>query len=89
LNPVLRFVIGLLSSKVVKKAQALGVSYEFLWVQSSGAQLEKLSTLVDSNKIKPILGRQFTFEQTPDALSALAAGKMGRGKGVVMIGSEA
>jgi NADPH:quinone reductase-like Zn-dependent oxidoreductase len=85
LNPVLRFVIGLLSSKVVKKAKALGVGYEFLWVHSSGAQLEKLSALVDSNKIKPILGRQFTFDQTPEALAALAAGKMGRGKGVVIL----
>jgi NADPH:quinone reductase-like Zn-dependent oxidoreductase len=89
LNPLLRFVIGLLSSKVVKKAKALGVGYEFLWVHSSGAQLEKLSALVDSNKIKPILGREFTFNQTPEALAALASGKMGRGKGVVMIGSEA
>jgi NADPH:quinone reductase-like Zn-dependent oxidoreductase len=85
LNPVLRFVIGLLSSKVVKKAKALGVGYEFLWVHSSGAQLEKLSALVDSNKIRPILGRQFTFDQTPEALAALAAGKIGRGKGVVIL----
>jgi NADPH:quinone reductase-like Zn-dependent oxidoreductase len=89
LNPLLRFVIGLLSSKVVKKAKSLGVSYEFLWVHSSGPQLDKLSALVDSNKIKPILGRKFNFDQTPEALAVLATGKMGRGKGVVVIGSEA
>lgn len=85
LNPILRFVFGLLSSKVIKKAKSLGVSYEFLWVHSSGHQLEKISALVESKQIKPVLGREFGFNETPVALEALAAGKMGRGKGVILI----
>lgn len=88
LNPILRFVFGLLSSKVNKKAKSLGVSYEFLWVHSSGQQLEKISALVESKKIKPVLGREFGFNETPTALEALAAGKMGRGKGVIRITNE-
>lgn len=84
LNPILRLVFGLLSSKVNKKAKSLGVSYEFLWVHSSGQQLEEISELVESKKIKPVLGREFCFDETPNALEALAAGKMGRGKGVIV-----
>jgi NADPH:quinone reductase-like Zn-dependent oxidoreductase len=89
LKPLLRFVIFLLSSKVLKKAKSLGVGYEFLWVRSSGDQLEQLAALVDSGKIRPILSRHFSFDETPQALSALADRQISRGKGVINIGVEA
>lgn len=89
LNPILRTIFKLLSSKVNKKARALGVSYEFLFVEASGTQLTELSSLIAAKKIRPIVSREFSFAQTPEALSALAQGKMSRGKAVIIMDSVA
>jgi NADPH:quinone reductase-like Zn-dependent oxidoreductase len=85
LSPVLKFVIKQLSSKVTKKAKALGVRYEFLFVQSNGEQLTQLAQLVDAGLIKPIVGKTFVFDEAPAALQQLATGKIGRGKAVIMV----
>lgn len=89
LSPVFRMIFSLLSSKVNKRAKSLGVSYRFLWVQSSGKQLAKLAELVESGKLKPFVAREYAFDQTPEALADLAGGKIGRGKAVIRISAEA
>jgi len=89
LSPVFRVIFSLLSSKVNKRAKAVGVCYRFLWVQSSGKQLEKLAELVESGKLKPFVARKYSFDQTPEALADLAVGKISRGKAVIRVSAEA
>ncbi|KQQ93289.1 NADPH:quinone oxidoreductase [Leifsonia sp. Leaf325] len=82
LNPVLRLAIAGLSRKIRRTAKAAGVSYEFLWMRASGDQLRQITELVDDGAIRPIVGRTFPFDQTPQALQALTAGGI-RGKVVI------
>lgn len=82
LNPVLRVAVTALSSKIRKHAKKLGVSYEFLFMSASGDQLREITALVDAGAIRPLVGKSFPFDQTPQALTALARGGF-RGKVVV------
>jgi len=82
LNPVLRVAIAALSSKVRRQEKRLGVSYEFLLMRASGDQLREITALVDAGIIRPIVGKTYPFDQTPDALDALVRGGF-RGKLVV------
>ena len=84
LNPVLRLAITALSSKIRRQARKLGVSYEFLFMRASGDQLRKISPLVDSGVLRPVVGKVFDFKDTPQALSSLAQGGI-RGKAVVTL----
>jgi NADPH:quinone reductase-like Zn-dependent oxidoreductase len=84
LNPVLRLAIAVLSRKIRTQAKKLGVTYEFLFMKASGDQLRAISALVDQGALRPVVGKVFDFDQTPQALSSLAAGGL-RGKAVVTI----
>lgn len=84
LNPVLRLAITALSRKVRKQAKNLGVSYEFLFMGLSGEQLRQIAALVDSGVLRPVVGKVSTFDETPQALAALAKGGI-RGKAVVTV----
>ncbi|TDD53379.1 NADP-dependent oxidoreductase [Saccharopolyspora elongata] len=83
LNPVLRLAIAALSSKIRRQAKKLGVTYEFLVMRASGDQLREIATLVDNGSLRPIVGKTFSFDQTPQALDALAKGGIRRGKAVI------
>lgn len=85
LNPLLKLVVKALSSKVNKRASELGVSYEFLFVEANGEQLSKIAALIDSKTLKPIVTREYPFKETASALSDLVAGKIARGKSVVLM----
>lgn len=87
-NLIIRNIFKLLSSKVIKRAKALGVTYEFLFVKADGKQLQDLASLFETKALKPIVGRVFTFDETPAALSMLATGKLGRGKGVIEVSGD-
>ncbi|MGV1010647.1 MAG: NADP-dependent oxidoreductase [Dermatophilaceae bacterium] len=82
LNPLLRLAIAGLSRGIRRQAKKLGVSYEFLFMRASGEQLTRISALVDSGAIRPIVSRVYPFNETPAALAALAKGG-NRGKLVV------
>jgi NADPH:quinone reductase-like Zn-dependent oxidoreductase len=84
LNPVLRLAIAVLSRKIRAQAKKLGVTYEFLFMKASGDQLRAISALVDSGVLRPVVGKVFDFDQTPQALWSVAAGGL-RGKAVVTI----
>ena len=87
-NLIIRNIFKLLSSKVIKRAKALGVTYEFLFVEADGKQLQDLASLFETKALKPIVGRVFTFDETPAALSMLATGKLGRGKGIIEVSGD-
>jgi NADPH:quinone reductase-like Zn-dependent oxidoreductase len=82
LNPVLRLAITGLSRRIRSQAKKAGVSYDFLLMRASGEQLQQIAKLVDAGIIRPIVGKTFPFDQTPQALQALSAGGI-RGKVVV------
>ena len=82
LNPVLRLAVAGLSRKIRSQAQKAGVNYEFLLMRASGEQLRQIAQLIDDGIIRPIVGRTFPFDQTPQALQSLAKGGI-RGKAVI------
>lgn len=84
LNPVLRLAIAGLSSKIRRQAKKLGVSYEFLFMRASGEQLRRITELVDNAVLRPVVGKVFDFDDTPEALQSLADGGI-RGKAVVTL----
>lgn len=82
LSWVLRLVMRLLSSAIRRKARKNDVSYAFVFMRASGAQLREITTLIESGMIKPVIDRSFPFESTADALSYV---EQGRAKGKVVI----
>ncbi|MFI5719504.1 NADP-dependent oxidoreductase [Nocardia sp. NPDC051750] len=81
-NPVLRLAITGLSSSIRRRARRLGVGYEFLFMRADGDQLRRITRLVDDGALRPVVGRVFPFDQTPQALEALSKGGI-RGKAVI------
>jgi NADPH:quinone reductase-like Zn-dependent oxidoreductase len=82
LNPVLRLAIAGLSGKIRRQAKKLGVSYEFLFARASGDQLRQITTLIDQGALRPVVGKLFDFDQTPQALQSVYKGGI-RGKTVI------
>lgn len=79
---VVGLVMRLLSSGIRRKARNKKVSYAFVFMRASGTQLDKITALVESGSIKPVIDRTFTFDSTADALSYV---EQGRSKGKVII----
>ena len=82
---VLGLVVGVLSSGIRRKARKQGVSYDFVFMRASGAQLDEITTLVESGIIRPVIDRTFPFESTAAALDYV---EQGRAKGKVVITME-
>lgn len=78
----LGWVMRLLSSGIRRKARKKDVRYAFVFMRASGAQLEKITALVESGVIKPVIDRTVPFESTAEALSYV---ERGRAKGKVII----
>jgi NADPH:quinone reductase-like Zn-dependent oxidoreductase len=79
----LRLIMKALSRKVRKQAKALGVRYEFFFMQPSGSQLRELGALYDSGKLRPVIDRTFPFDQTLEAMAYVEQGRTTAGKVVV------
>ncbi|CAI8715308.1 NADPH:quinone reductase [Pseudomonas sp. IT-196MI5] len=82
LSGFLKLVMRLLSYGIRKKAKRRGVSYSFLYMRASGEQLRKITALIDSRVIRPVVDRVFPFESTPEALAYV---ETGRAKGKVIV----
>lgn len=78
----LKLVMRLLSSRIRRKARKHGVSYQFLFMQASGAQLTEITALIEAGVIRPVVDRSFPFESTAEALRYV---EQGRAKGKVTI----
>ncbi|THV37081.1 NADP-dependent oxidoreductase [Glycomyces buryatensis] len=81
-NPVVRLAITAMSAGIRRRARKLGVTYEFLFMRASGAQLGEITALIDSGALRPIVGKTASFDQLPEALEALERGGI-RGKVVI------
>ncbi len=77
-------VVWLMGRKVYAASAAAGARYEWSFTESNGDQLRDIAALVESGAIKPVIDREFAFEQLPAALSYLETGRA-RGKVVLRV----
>jgi len=78
-------VMNALSRKVRKQAKALGVRYQFFFMQASGSQLRELGALYDSGQLRPVIDRTFEFDQMLEAMAYVEQGRTKAGKVVVSV----
>ena len=76
--------VWLMSRKVYAASAAAGATYCWFFTEPSGDQLREIAGLVESGAIKPVIDREFAFEQLPAALTYLEAGRA-RGKVVLKV----
>src|SRR5882724_11848179 len=81
-NWFLQQVMRLLSFGIRKRAKHHGVSYSFVFMRANGEQLSKITSLIESGIIRPVMDRIFPFEATKEAWAYL---ETGRAKGKVVI----
>ena len=77
-----KLILTLISKGIRKRAKSLGVNYTFLFMRAEGGQLKKISQLVESGVIRPVVDRVFPFEKTNEALEYIESG---RAKGKVVV----
>jgi NADPH:quinone reductase-like Zn-dependent oxidoreductase len=82
LNPFLKLLMRFLSSGARKKAKRLGVSYSFLLMWAQGDQLAKITSLIESGAIRPVIDKVFPFEEVNRAMAYV---ETGRAKGKVVV----
>lgn len=76
-------MFALAGSKFDKAAQKQGKEYRFVFVRSDGAQLKKITEIVEKQQIKPAVdSRVFSLAQANEALQLVAKGQL---NGKVMI----
>jgi alcohol dehydrogenase len=77
-----RFASKLLSYGIKNQAQKRDVEYSFLLMKANGKQLNEITALIEDGKIRPVVDKIFSFEQTNEAMSYVESG---RAKGKVVI----
>jgi NADPH:quinone reductase-like Zn-dependent oxidoreductase len=82
MNFFMKFVFGLLSGKIIRKAKKRDAEYSFLFVHPDGRQLAEIGKLLEAWHILPVIDKIFPFDQTKEALAYLDAG---RAKGKVVV----
>ena len=75
-------IMRFLSFRIRKQARQRHVAYAFLFMKANGAQLQKLTQLIESGVIRPVLDKVFPLTATNDALRYVESG---RAKGKVVI----
>jgi NADPH:quinone reductase-like Zn-dependent oxidoreductase len=76
--------VWLMGRKVYAASAKAGAAYCWFFTAPNGDQLRDIAALVDGGAIKPVIDREFAFEQLPDALTYLEAGRA-RGKVVLKV----
>lgn len=75
-------IMHLLSFGIRRKTERNNVSYSFLFMRANGGQLAKISALIDSGAIRPVVDRVFPFKSIREAMDYVEAG---RAKGKVVV----
>ena len=73
-NWLLKIVLKFLSAGIRKKARLLGVGYSFLLMRAQGEQLNKITELIESGAIKPVMDKVFPFEKTNEVIFYVKTG---------------
>jgi NADPH:quinone reductase-like Zn-dependent oxidoreductase len=82
LNLALRMLLRFLSRNIRSKARRRSVGFSFLFMWAQGDQLSKITSLIESGAIRPVVDRVFPFEATNEALAYV---ETGRAKGKVVV----
>lgn len=82
LNWIIRQIIGLGSRKIRAAARARQADYSFVFMRADGAQLSRITALIEAGDIRPVLDRMFPFEELNAALAHI---ETGRAKGKVVV----
>jgi NADPH:quinone reductase-like Zn-dependent oxidoreductase len=82
MNFFMAIVFGLLSRRIIRRAQKRGTKYSFLFVHPDGCQLAEIGELLNAEHIRPVIDRVFPFDQAKEALAYL---EKGRAKGKVVV----
>ena len=77
-----QFILGLAGRKFDKMANKYGVSYDFIFVESNGKQLQEVADIFTKLEIKPSVDTVFEFKEVNKALDKVANGRS-RGKTVL------
>ena len=75
-------VLMFLSRGTYKKAKARGISFDILFMQADGKQLEQITSLIEAGRIRPTVDRVYPFAETNEAMAHVDSG---RAKGKVVI----
>ncbi|MEQ1567817.1 MAG: NADP-dependent oxidoreductase [Myxococcota bacterium] len=81
---IVRLATRLLSFRISRRARSAGVEYSFLFMRAHGEQLGKLTSLIESGAIRPVVDKVFPFASTNEALAYVETGRA-RGKVVVEV----
>lgn len=80
-----KLLFTLAGSKFDKAAHKQGKEYRFVFVRSNGAQLQKITEIVEKQQVKPSVdSRIFSLDQANDALRLVAQGAL-NGKVIIQI----
>lgn len=70
-----QLILGLAGSKFDKLADKYGVSYDFIFVESNGRQLQEVADIFESLKIQPSIDTVYSFDDINAALDNVANGR--------------
>ena len=82
-----QILFGLVGGKFDRMAKKYGVTYDFVFVESNGAQLQEVADLFSQLKIKPSIDTVYDLSQINEALDKVANGRS-RGKTVITFGEK-
>lgn len=78
-----QILLGLVGRKFDKMADKYGVHYDFIFVESNGAQLQEVANIFSQLQIKPSLDTVYPFSEVNAALDKVAHGRS-KGKTVLV-----
>lgn len=78
-------LFSIVGHKFDKLAEKYGVSYDFIFVESNGAQLQEIADIFEELEIKPSIDTVYSFNEVNAALDKVANGRS-KGKTVITIG---
>ncbi|TAU74205.1 NADP-dependent oxidoreductase [Rhizobium leguminosarum] len=81
---LLQQVMRFLSLGIRRKSKRRGIGYSFLFMTANGAQLGKITALIEAGAIRPVIDRAFPFEKTNEALDYVETGRV-KGKVVITV----
>lgn len=82
MNFIMKMIFSLLSAKIIRRARQRDADYAFLFVRPDGTQLAEIGALLADGRIRPVIDREFAFEQAKHGLAYL---EQGRAKGKVVV----
>jgi NADPH:quinone reductase-like Zn-dependent oxidoreductase len=71
-----------LPEELAKLISAKDATYKYIFMQPNGAHLDEIKSLVEDEKIKPIIDKVYPFSESIEAFTHLASG---RAKGKIVI----